>query len=77
MKYEDLPRGRARIVSLVPTLPALRYLNCCTMTGWHRCNALYSQSYENGVNKLLLIYTVDGAGRMEMNKKAIRCAKIA
>lgn len=75
MKYEDLPRGRARIVSLVPTLPALRYLNCCTMTGWHRCNALYSQSYENGVNKLLLIYTVDGAGQMEMNKKSYTLCK--
>ena len=75
MKYEDLPRGRARIVSLVPTLPALRYLICCTMSGWHRCNALYGQSYENGVNKLLLIYTVDGAGQMEMNEKSYTLCK--
>lgn len=75
MKYEDLPYGQARIVSCVPTLLSLRYLNCCTMAGWHRCNALYGQSYPSGINKLLLIYTVDGAGKMEMNKKSYTLSK--
>ena len=75
MKYEDLPRGRARIVSYVPTIPALRYLNCCTMTGWHYCNELYSQTYKHGVTKLLLIYTVDGFGKLEMNGKTYTLCK--
>lgn len=65
MIYEDLPRGRARIASYVPTLPALRHLNCCTMAGWHRCNGQYRQAYKAGVSELFLIYTVDGAGKME------------
>ena len=75
MVYEDLPRGRARIASHVPTLPALRYLNCCTMVGWHHCNELYHQSYQVGISKLLLIYTVNGAGKMEMNKKSYALCK--
>ena len=75
MKYEDLPRGRARIVSYVPTIPALRYLNCCTMTGWHCCNELYSQTYKHGVTMLLLIYTVDGFGKLEMNGKTYTLCK--
>ena len=69
MIYEELPRGRAKITSYVPTLPAIRYLHCCTTAGWHCCNKLYSQSYAKGVNELLLIYTANGAGRIEIDKR--------
>ena len=70
MIYEDLPHGRARIVKYLPTIPAMRYLNCCTMAGWHKCNSLYRQIYPNGVTELLILYTVDGAGVLEMNEKS-------
>jgi len=65
MLYEKQPYGQARIQSYVPTVPALRYLNCCTKAGWHSCNRLYGQNYPNGFNDLLMIYTVSGKGIME------------
>lgn len=65
MLYENQPYGQARIQSYVPTIPALRYLNCCTMVGWHSCNELYCQNYPTGVNDLLMIYTISGNGIME------------
>ncbi|MBQ7383436.1 MAG: helix-turn-helix domain-containing protein [Clostridia bacterium] len=67
MIYENLPRGRAKISSYIPTLPALRYLNCCTRAGWHSCNEKYRQKYDKGASSILLIYTVSGKGVMEMN----------
>ena len=69
MIYEDLPRGRAKIASYIPTLPALRYLYCCTVAGWHSCNELYRQEYPMGAGSYLLIYTVKGAGRLEAFEK--------
>lgn len=69
MIYEDLPRGRAKIASYIPTLPALRYLYCCTVAGWHSCNELYRQEYPRGAGSYLLIYTVKGAGRLEAFEK--------
>ena len=69
MIYEDLPRGRARIASCLPTQLAKAYLNCCTMAGWHSCNDLYCQSYTDGYTDHLLIYTVDGKGRLEIRGK--------
>lgn len=69
MIYEDLPRGRAKIASYIPTLPALRYLYCCTVAGWHSCNELYRQEYPRGAASYLLIYTVKGAGRLEAFEK--------
>ena len=65
MLYEDLPRGQAKIASYLPTLPAIQYLNCCSMVGWHQCNTLYHQRYPSGFSNLLMIYTVRGSGRME------------
>ena len=75
MIYQDLPRGRARIVSLVPTRPAIRYLNCCNMAGWHHCNELYQMEYKSGVSELLLLYTVDGMGKIEINGKTYDLCK--
>ncbi len=69
MIYETMPYGRAKIACYVPTLPAIRYLNCCTIAGWHRCNKLYKYEYKKTVNDLFLIYTLDGMGKMEINGK--------
>lgn len=67
MIYENLPRGRAKISSYIPTPPALRYLDCCTIAGWHSCNEKYRQKYDKGVSNILLIYTVNGKGVLETN----------
>ncbi len=69
MIYEDYPRGRAKIVNYVPTVPALRYLPCCTMAGWHRCNEQYGQAYQDEVDDAFLLYTVDGMGHIEAGGK--------
>ena len=69
MIYEELPRGRARIASYVPTLPALRYLYCCALAGWHCCNKLYSQAYPKGVPAVFVLYTVDGIGKIEIDQR--------
>lgn len=75
MIYEDLPRGRARIASYLPTQLAKTYLNCCTMAGWHSCNELYCQSYTDGYTDQLLIYTVDGKGKLEVKGKVYQLEK--
>lgn len=67
MICNELPYGKVKSTSCVPKLPALRYLNCYTMAGWHCCNSMYHQKYKDGVNELLFIYTVDGAGTLEIN----------
>ena len=75
MIYENLPRGQAKIVSYIPTIPAIRYLNCCTMAGWHHCNELYRMNYQNGGLELLLIYTIDGKGKMNVDGKTYELCK--
>ena len=70
MICQELPYGQVRFTRCVPTLPALRYLNCCTIAGWHCCNSTYCPEYKDGVNELLLIYTVDGSGILEMDNHA-------
>ena len=67
MIYEDLPRGRAKISSYIPTQAALAYLNCCTSVGWHSCNEKYRQRYDGGVPTVLLIYTISGKGALEVD----------
>ncbi len=64
MIYESEARGEARITHYLPTLPALRYLSCCTMAGWHRCTDIYRQKYDNGGDDLFLIFTLAGSGRI-------------
>ena len=70
MICQELPYGQVRFTRCVPTLPALRYLNCCTIAGWHCCNSTYCPEYKDGVIELLLIYTVDGSGILEMDNHA-------
>ena len=69
MVYKDLPYGSAKIKHFLPSLPCQRYLNCCTMVGWHQCNKLYFQKYDKGIKSLFLIHTVSGAGKLVMNEK--------
>lgn len=67
MTYKNRPYGSARIKNFLPSVPSLRYLNCCTMAGWHQCNELYSRKYDKGIKALFLIHTVDGGGKLEMS----------
>ncbi len=69
MVYENLSYGIAGFKHFLPSVQSLRYLNCCTMVGWHRCNELYFQKYDNGINTLFLIHTVKGGGKLIMNEK--------
>lgn len=69
MIYKNSPCGYAKIANYIPTVPALRYLNCCTMAGHHTCNKQYRLNYSKGVPALLMIYTVGGTGRIEVNGK--------
>ncbi|MBQ4575507.1 MAG: helix-turn-helix domain-containing protein [Clostridia bacterium] len=70
MIYENEARGEARIKNYLPTLPALRYLNCCTMAGWHRCNRLYHQSYSAGGRDVLVILTLEGSGFLKADGRS-------
>ncbi|MBP3334028.1 MAG: helix-turn-helix transcriptional regulator [Clostridia bacterium] len=75
MIYKDWPFGQAKITGYLPTRYALKYLNCCTTAGWHRCNDLYVQEYKDSVNELLVIYTLNGAGKMELGGKTYTLCK--
>ena len=68
MICKTIPFGQVRVTSCVPTLPALRYLNCITMVGWHNCNSAYRTEYKDGIHELFVIYTVKGAGTLETEK---------
>lgn len=70
MIYENEASGEARIKIYPPTLPALRYLNCCTVAGWHRCNQLYSQNYSAGGRDVLVICTLNGSGVLRAGGKS-------
>ena len=69
MIYEDKVRGKAKIANYIPTVPALRYCNCCTLAGWHHCNELYHQEYADSGEYVFLIFTVDGVGRIEAGER--------
>ena len=70
MVYEENADGKVKISLYMPTIPAMRYLNCCTMAGWHHCNERYSKQFKDGVSACFLIFTVNGVGQITAGKKS-------
>jgi AraC-like DNA-binding protein len=64
MERGEANYGLVKTSNFLPTVSALRYLNCCRTVGWHNCNKLYHLKYEKGVAIVFLVYTVKGAGRI-------------
>ena len=58
--------GKVRMNSFLPTQRAVKLLNYFQSAGWHQCNPIYRQSYENGISGSLLIFTVDGKGILKL-----------
>lgn len=69
MIKEEKPYGIAMISHFLPTVPALRYLNCCSMAGWHECNRSYHMRYPKGVSVVFIIYTIKGSGRIRSGEE--------
>lgn len=64
MEREEAYYGSVEFSHFLPTMAALRYLNCCRTAGWHKCNKFYHLKYEKGVPIVFLIYTVKGTGQL-------------
>ena len=62
MEQQEVNYGLVKFSHFLPTVSALRYLNCCRTAGWHRCNKLYHLRYEAGVSIVFVLYTVRGSG---------------
>ena len=60
--------GIAMISHYLLTVPALRYLNCCSMAGWHDCNQLYHMRYPQGVPVVFVLFTIKGNGQIQSGK---------
>ena len=58
MERGEANYGLVKTSNFLPTVSALRYLNCCRTVGWHNCNKLYHLKYEKGVAIVFLVYTV-------------------
>mgnify|MGYP003292062459 CR=1 FL=1 len=61
--------GSVKFSHFLPTVSALRYLNCCWTAGWHKCNRNYHLKYEKGIAEVFVVYTVKGAGWIEAGEK--------
>ena len=64
MEREEAYYGSVEFSHFLPTMAALRYLNCCRTAGWHKCNKYYHLKYEQGVPIVFLLYTVKGTGQL-------------
>jgi AraC-like DNA-binding protein len=66
MYKADEDYGKVRMNSYLPSQKAVKFLNYFQSVGWHHCNSLYNQSYENGISGTLLIFTVGGKGILKL-----------
>jgi len=61
--------GKVRMNSYIPTQKAIKFLNYFQTVGWHDCNSIYHQNYQDGIEGSLLIFTVGGNGILHVNKE--------
>lgn len=69
MKKQDSYYGSTIVSNFLPTLPALRYLNCCRMAGWHCCNQSYHMQYNTGYPFVFTLFTLNGNGWIKTRNK--------
>ncbi len=69
MYKSDELYGKVRLNSYQPTQKAAKFLNIFQSVGWHNCNDLYHQIYENGGPGCLIIFTVAGKGCLRLSDK--------
>jgi len=69
MYKTDEKYGKVRMNSYLPSQRAVRYLNYFHTAGWHRCNDLYHQKYDEGIAGALIIFTVGGKGTLKLGDK--------
>ena len=69
MQIKELYGGFVKSTHYLPTVSALRYLNCCKTAGWHNCNRYYRLEYGQGVPVVFAVYTIKGAGWIKAGQK--------
>lgn len=77
MEREEAYYGSVEFSHFLPTMSALRYLNCCRTAGWHKCNKFYHLKYEKGVSLVFMLYTVKGAGQLGTDLSDIKESEAA
>lgn len=61
--------GMVRLNSYIPSTRAIKMLNYFQSVGWHDCNSLYHQQYEQGIAGAFIIFTVGGKGFIRLDDK--------